>query len=157
MATSSIPAAVDYLYETLRARAPFAAPVVVSDGWAAERADRGLVIGVTPDDDETDDEVFHAEIGAQTQWEQYRIPCILWAYAGGTSMKAARDAAFVLLNDVDTLLRTTTGRTLGGALNSGTAILANVRIAQTGTAGEAGDGRACTVRFDVLCKSRSAA
>jgi hypothetical protein len=157
MATSSIPAAIDYLVATVAALPACADPVVVSDGWPTQRADVGVTIGITPDDDATNDEPFHAELGAQAQWELYTIPCIAWAYVGGTSMKAARDAVFAVVDAIDTLLRTTTGRTLGGALHSGTAILTNVRIEQTGEAAEAGEGRACKVFFGIACKSRSAA
>lgn len=158
MATSTIPAAIDYLVTTTRAMPEFALPVRVHDGWPDARSDTGLVVGITPDDPTTDGEVMHAELGAQTQWEQYRIPCVAWAYrAGDKAMSHARKAAFALLDALDTHLRTPDGRTLGGLLRSATAVLGNVSIRQTGAAEEAGEGRTCEIRFDVICKSRSTA
>jgi len=159
VATSSIPAAIDYLYATVSALPECAPPVVVCDGWPDQRADVGVVIGVTPEDPTTEDDVTHAQLGAQTQWEEYGIPCIIWARAvgGGRPMKTARDAAFTILDALDSHLRTPTGRTLGGALRSGTAIAANVRIQQTGSAEQAGEGRVCEIHFSVMCRSRSEA
>jgi hypothetical protein len=155
MATSSIPAAIDYLVTQARALPAFAAPVVVCDGWPDQRADAGLVVGLTPEDPDTVGEPFHAEVGAQTQWEVYDIPCLLWARIGGSDMQAARNAAFALFNALDSFLRA--NRTLGGALHSGTALMTGVRIEQSATAAEAGDGRTCKVRFVVRCKNRSTA
>lgn len=159
MATSSIPAAIDYLFTTISALPACAAPVVVCDGWPDQRADTGVVVGVTPEDPATEDAVTHGQLGAQTQWEEYTIPCVIWArkVGGVRPMKAARDAAFVILNAIDSHLRTPIGRALGGALNSGSAMATNVLIHQTGTAQEAGDGRVCEIHFDIVCKSRSAA
>lgn len=154
-ATSAIPAAVDWLVAGARQLSALAAPAVVADGWTAERADTALVIGITPEDPETGNTPVWAQVGANTTWEQFAIPCVLWAYRGGDVMKTARDAAFAVYNAVDAMVRA--DPTLGGALRSGTAILTNLRIEQTGTAAEAGDGRACEIRFDVVCKSRSAA
>jgi hypothetical protein len=160
VATSSIPGAIDYLYATVAALPQCAAPVVVSDGWPDLDGDVGVVIGLTPDDATTDDEVTHGQLGAQTQWETYSIPCVIWARAvgGARPMKTARDQAFAILNAIDSHLRIpTTGRTLGGVLQSGTAYAGNVTIRQTGDAAQAGEGRTCEIRFDVLCKSRSTA
>ena len=156
MATSSIPAAIDYLVSTVTALPACAAPVRVFDGWPDARADRAIVIGVTPEDPSTDDQVTHGQLGAQTQWEEYTIPCIIWARrVGADAMKQARLDAFALLDAVDTHLRT--HRDLGGALKSGTAIAANVVVRQTATSEEAAEGRVCEISFDVLCRSRSAA
>lgn len=158
MATSAIPAAIDYLVATVTGLPECAAPVRVFDGWPDARAETAVVIGVTPEDPATDDRVTHGQLGAQTQWEDFTIPCIIWAHrAGGGAMKTARDAAFAILNAVDTHLRTATGRTLGGALKSGTAIATNVAVRQTDSAEDAGEGRACEIHFDVECRSRSAA
>ncbi len=156
MATSAIPAAIDYLVATATALPECAAPVRVFDGWPDARADVALVIGVTPEDSATEDSVNHGNLGAQAQWEDFTVPCIIWCRrVGGGAMKQARDGAFVILNALDTHLRT--HRDLGGALRSGTAIATNVVIRQTDTAEEAGDGRVCEIHFDVLCRSRSAA
>ncbi|RAN92658.1 hypothetical protein GAR05_06150 [Micromonospora saelicesensis] len=156
MATSAIPASIDYLVATAESLPECAAPVRVFDGWPDARADVALAIGVTPEDSATEDGVTHGNLGAQTQWEDFTIPCIIWCRkVGGGAMKTARDGAFVILNALDTHLRS--HRDLGGALRSGTAIATNVVIRQTDTAEEAGDGRVCEIHFDVLCRSRSAA
>lgn len=155
MATSSIPAAIDYLVTTIAALPECALPVIVEDGWPTRSAATGVAIGVIPGDDTTDDEVTHAQLGAQMEYEEYEIPCIVWAHVGGASAKQARDAAFAVFNAFVSKVRTNPdGRTLGGALHSGTAIVRNVRVAQTGTAAEAGDGRMCEIRFSVHCKNK---
>lgn len=155
MVTSSIPGGIDWLVTNITALPECAAPVGVFDGWPG-RADTGVVIGITPEDDETDVEPMHAELGAQKEWEEYVIPCVLWAYVGGgpEAMKTARDAAFVVFDAIQTLIRTTTGRTLGDNLHSGVAAVRSWRIKQTGDAEEAGTGRTCTIRFNILCKNR---
>lgn len=159
MATSTIPAAIDYLVTTTQNMSAFAAPVVVFDGWPDQGADTALVIGITPTDDTTGVENLHAELGAQAQWEEFDIPCIIWAHRGGgqESMKTARDAAFALYDALDTHLRTNAGRTLGGLLNSGVAYISALVVQQTGDAPEAGDGRQCQLLLNIHCKSRSAA
>ncbi len=154
MATSSIPAAIDYLVATVRAFPQAAAPVVVTDGWPDEKAPTGVVIGIDPEDDATENVNVYAQVGAQVEWEEYFIPCVIWAYKGGSDMKAARDAAFVLYDALLTHLKTTAGRTLGGALHSGTARATNVRIVQTGSNAEAGAGRRCDIYFAVHCRNR---
>lgn len=158
MATSTIPAAIDYLFTTITAMPECQSPVVVCDGWPDQRADVGVVIGITPDDPATEDETSYADLGAQTMWELYQIPCIIWArkVGGDRPMKDARDAAFAILNAVDTHLRVP-GATLGGVLKSGTAYVGNVLVHQTASATEAGEGRMCEIRFDIVCKSRSTA
>ena len=155
MATSSIPAAIDWLVATASDLAALAAPAAVYDGWPSGRADTALVIGVTPDDAETGDIPVWAQVGAQTTWEQVAIPCVIWAYRGGSTMKTARDAAFAVLNALDGMLRT--DPTLGGAIHSGAALLTNVRVMQTGNAPEAGEGRTCEIHFEIVYKSRSTA
>ena len=154
-ATSSIPAAIDYLVTNIGALTECAAPVIVEDGWPTRSAPSGVAVGVIPGDGITDDEVTHAQLGAQMEWEQYEIPCIVWAHVGGNTAKTARDAAFAIYNAIVALVRTNpAGRTLGGALNSNVAIVHNVRVVQTDTAEDAGEGRRCEIRFSVGCKNR---
>ena len=160
MATSTIPAAIDYLVAAVTALPEAAAPVVVSDGWPTQRSDVGVVIGVTPENADTRDSKTHAQmqLGARTQWEDYTIPCILWAVrAGDGAQKAARDVAFGLFDAIDTVLRTPDGSTLGGVLKSGTALLSNAVMTPTSEAEKAGEGRICEIYFEVICRSRSAA
>ncbi|MGA4726291.1 hypothetical protein ACPB67_02625 [Micromonospora taraxaci] len=158
MATSTIPAAVDFLFATAKTLPGLTSDVVVSDGWSDQRGATGIVVGITPEDPDTRGTKSHAELGARAQWEEYAIPCIIWAHrAGGEAMKQARDAAFALFNKFDTALRTPDGSTLGGVLRSGTALVSNPVMGQTGSAEEAGEGRTCQIYFEVLCRSRSAA
>lgn len=155
MVTSSIPAAIDYLVSTIAALPECAAPVVVEDGWPTRSAPTGVGIGVIPGDGITDDVVTHAQLGAQMEWEQYEIPCMVWAHVGGTSAKQARDAAFTIFNAIVTKIRTNPdGRTLGGALRSGAAIVHDVRVRQTEDADDAAYGRSCEIRFSVGCNNR---
>lgn len=154
MATSSIPAALDYLVAAVTAFPAAAAPVVVSDGWPDEKAQVGVTIGIDPEDDATENANAHAQVGGQVEWEEYFIPCVIWAYRGGADMKAARDAAFVIYDALLTHLKTVAGRTLGGALHSGTAQVTNVRVVQTGNQPEAAAGRRCDIYFAVHCKNR---
>lgn len=155
MATSSIPAAIDYLVATITALPECAFPVIVEDGWPTRSAPKGVGIGVIPGDGITDDEVTHAQLGAQMEFEAFEVPAIVWAHVGGTSAKAARDEAFVIFNAIVTLIRTNpAGRTLGGALHSGAAVVHNVRISQTDNPSEAGEGRMCEIRFSFGAKNR---
>lgn len=155
MATSSIPAAIDWLVSNARGLSALAAPAAVYDGWPDGRADTALVVGMTPDDPETGDTPVWAQVGANTTWEQVSVPCVIWAYRGGSNMKTARDAAFGVLDAMDGMLRT--DPTLGGSVRSGAALLTSVRVMQTDGALEAGDGRMCEIRFEIVYKSRSTA
>ncbi|MFE9192057.1 hypothetical protein ACFYL6_20875 [Micromonospora sp. NPDC007208] len=158
MATSTIPGAVDYLFTTAQALPPVTSAVVVSDGWSDRKGATGIVVGITPEDPETRGTKSHGELGARAQWEEYAVPCIIWAYrAGDRAMKQARDAAFELFDAFDTALRTPQGATLGGVLKSGTALVSDPVMEQTGSAEEAGEGRTCQIYFEVSCRSRSAA
>lgn len=158
MATSTIPAAIDYLVTTVKALPAAAAPVIVSDGWSDQRGETGVVIGITPEDPDTRGVKSWAELGARAQWEEYSVPCVIWARRVGLdAMKQARDAAFALFDAIDTALRTPTGVTLGGVLKSSTALVSDPVMTQTNTAEEAGEGRICQIYFEVACRSRSTA
>src|SRR5689334_12657295 len=113
MATSAIPAAIDYLVAQITALPECAAPVVVSDGWPTQRSAVGIAIGVTPEDDDTESEPVYSQLGAQMEMETFLVPCVIWATAAGTNaQKTARDAAFAIWNAVTTKVRA--DRTLGG-------------------------------------------
>lgn len=151
--TSSIPSATDWLVTNITALTACAKPVEVSDGWPTVRADKGVAIGITPDDDETGAESVISQLGANMETETYLIPCIVWARAAGENAnKTARDAAFTIINAILTLIRG--DRTLGGALHSGYAIVPAFSVIPTGDADAAGDGRWCEVRFMIRCTNR---
>ena len=158
MATSAVPAAMDYLVATVTALPAAAAPVVVSDGWSTQRGDTGIVLGIAPENPDTRVVKSWAELGARAQWEEFAIPNLIWARrVGADAMKQARDAAFALFDAIDTQLRTPTGATLGGALKSSTALVTNPVVLPTSDAEEAGEGRICQIYFEVVCRSRSTA
>ncbi len=155
MATSSIPAAIDYLVSAARALPEFAAPVTVHDGFPVGPGNPALAIGVVPNEDgDTPNEVVHAQLGALMEREFYDIPCEIAAWVGGgeEAAKAARDQAFVLFDAVTTKIRL--DRTLGGALHSGAALATGVRMEQTAEPTQAGEGRTCSIRFVVRCENR---
>lgn len=158
MATSSIPAAIDWLVANIRALPECAAPVTVHDGWPVGSAQTGVAIGVRPVQQEgsTRSEQTFAQLGANMEWEEYDIPIQVAAYVGGAeeAAKTARDAAFVIYNAVLNLIRTTAGRTLGGALKSNHAQIVNFDLDQTASPEEAGEGRVCTLSFYVRGKNR---
>jgi hypothetical protein len=152
---SAIPASIDYLVSAIGALTECAAPCIVEDGWPTRSSPLGVAVGVIPGDDTTDDEVAHAQLGADMEWETFEIPCVVWAHVGAASAKTARDAAFTVFDAILAMVRVKpAGRTLGGALHSGVAVVHNVRVIQTGDAAAAGEGRMCEIRFSVGCKNR---
>lgn len=155
MATSSIPAAIDWLVDEARAMPECAAPVTVHDGFPTGTGPTAFAIGVRPHEDgDTEDEVVEGQLGAGMEWEQYEIPCIISAWIGGgeESTKPARDAAFTVFNAFVTRVRL--DRTLGSALHSAYAIVTGIRVEQTFTPAQAGEGRTCSIAFNVRCKNR---
>lgn len=155
MATSSIPAAIDYLVAAARALPEFAAPVTVHDGFPAGAGNPALAIGVVPHEDgDTPNDVVHAQLGALMEREFYDIPCEIAAWVGGgeEATKTARDQAFTLFNAFTTKVRQ--DRTLGNALHSGAALVTGVRVDQTAEPTQAGEGRTCSIKFVVRCENR---
>lgn len=154
MATSSIPAAIDYLVTAARALPGLAADVV-SDGFPVGVANPAFAIGVVPfDDGDTPNDVVHAQLGAQMEREFYDVPCEIAAGVGGgeEAAKTARDQAFAIYNAFVAKIRE--DRTLGGALHSGAALVTGVRVEQTYEPDDAGRGRVCSIKFVVRCENR---
>lgn len=146
---SSLPAAMDYLAEQVRALpAVTAAGAVVSDGWPASRGDVMVALGITPEADDAGVAVAYAELSGQ-QTEDVEVPCIVAARSvGAGAARAARAAAFALFDAVDGLIRA--DRRLGGALTPGLpARVVRYQMSQTAEPREAGDGRWCEIRFTV--------
>jgi len=155
MATSSIPSTIDYLVAQIAALPECAAPCTVHDGFPAATGNPAVAIGVVPfEDGNTPNEVVHAQLGAQMEWETYNVPCVVssWVGGGDEAAKPARDAAFTIYDAIVTKVRA--DRTLGGSLHSGAAIVTQTRVDQTVTAEEAGEGRSCSIAFVVQCKNR---
>lgn len=155
MATSSIPAAIDYLVAQARLLPECADPVTVHDGYPAGPGERYVAIGVVPHEDgDTEDDVVHGQLGAQMERETYVIPCEFVAWVGGAeeAAKTARDQAFAMFNAFVTRVRQ--DRTLGLALHSGAALVTGVRVEQTVMPQVAGLGRGCAIRCGVRCDNR---
>jgi hypothetical protein len=155
VATSSIPAAIDYLVAQTRLLPECAAPVTVHDGWPVGTGNSAVAIGVVPHvDGSTPDEVVHGQLGAQMEREYYDIPCVIstWVGGGEEAVKASRDQAFTIYNAIISKVRQ--DRTLGGALHSGWAIVTGMHMDQTVTPQEAGEGRTCSISFVVRCENR---
>lgn len=155
MPTSSIPDAIDYLVAMARALPECADPASVHDGFPAASGNPAIAIGVVPHENgDTPNDVVHAQLGAQMERETYDIPCEIVSWVGGAdeAVKPARDAAFVIYNAFVTKVRL--DRTLGGALHSGAAIVTGMSMDQTIDPQEAGNGRVCSIRFNVRCDNR---
>lgn len=154
MATSAIPAAIDFLVTT--SEGLFADPVVVSDGWYPGRAKQLLMIGVTDQDPTTSLQATWAGLGASKQDEDFTIPCVIWCTGGDADQKLVRDQAFVIYDALVTALLA--NKNLGGALNPpGIAQVSRGQLEQTQGAEQAGSGRAARIYFTVHCTSRLAA
>ena len=155
MPTSSIPAVIDYLVQQIVALPECAAPCTVHDGFPVATGNPAVAIGVVPHEDgNTPNDVVHAQLGAQMEWETYNVPCVVSAWVGGgdEASKPARDAAFRVYDAIVTLVRA--DRTLGGNLHSGAAIVTQTRVDQAASAEQAGEGRSCAIAFVVNCKNR---
>jgi len=154
MPGTAIGRAVDYLVTQITAL-PAAAQAVVSDGFPASRADLMVSVGVTNEDGGSEFEINWAGLGAGREDELFSIPVLIEAYAGGGPevMSTVRLNAVAVLDAVNGLIRT--DRTLGGALTSpGVAQVRNIRLVQTNTPEEAGEGRYARIYLDVVCTSR---
>jgi hypothetical protein len=157
MATSSIPASLDWLVANIGALPECAAPTTVHDGFPVGTGPTAVAIGVRPHEDgDTEDEVVEAQLGAQLEWEEFVIPCIISAWIGGgeEATKMARDEAFRVFNAIVTLIRTLPGRKLGGALHSAYSMVTGVQVKQTYTPTQAGEGRTCSIAFNVRAKNK---
>lgn len=150
---SSVPAALDYLVAQIATLPQAQPPVVVSDGWPAQRGDDGIVIGINPEGDEAGIAGAYAELSGQ-EYEEVEVPCILWSHRSGTNAaSAARAAAFALFDAVRALVKS--DRRFGGAIRPGMpARVSTWSVAQTSAATQAGEGRVCEIRFVVTWQHR---
>lgn len=150
---TAIGRAVDYLVAQLPLLPALASPVVVSDGFPITRADLLVAIGVTNEDGASEYNIDWAGLGANREDEAFDIPCLIDSYVGGATQKAPRDAAVTVLDAINAKIRL--DRTLGGALGPpGVAAIRDVRLVQTSTSEEAGEGRYARCYFNVRCTSR---
>lgn len=149
--TSSLPAALDYLYSQVRALPECQPPVVVGDAWPPSGGTQ-VAIGITPEENEADVAAVYAELSGQ-EYEEPEVPCLVSVHKLGANQKAARDAAFSIYDAVVALIRS--DRRLGDAIRPGLpARISRFRVYQTATTGEAGEGRVCEIRFVITWRHR---
>lgn len=114
MATSVIPAAIDYLVDTFRAAATLGAaapPVQVLDGPEVGDMARLQTLWVAVNDIEDvaptsgSSQQSWAGLGAQRKNEQLSIPCVIRTWNGDGSVRDARASAFAVLGAVEDIVR----------------------------------------------------
>lgn len=153
MATSSVPAAIDWLVATASAL-PETEGVIVSDGFTPRRGDQFLLIGIEDEDTETEGVLGWAALRSRSPAETYDIPCLISCFAPASAdAKTARDAAFTIFNALWSAVLA--DKTLGGALHGGTASVAGLRLMQTNDPEEAGSGRRASIYFTVRVEAWS--
>jgi hypothetical protein len=116
MATSRIPAVIDYLFTTFQAASTLgqaAAPntVAVYDGPVITGEPARLVLWVGIDDPNADvpqsasSDQSWAALGKQSKNEQVSVNCTAQAWGGETDVKALRTQVFALVSAVEDILR----------------------------------------------------
>src|SRR5688572_11689051 len=103
--------AIDYLYEQISALPECARPVLVSDGFPIANADLRVDIGVSNEDNTSEVNTEWAGLGAQREDETFEIPCLIEAYTGGAVAATPRRSAVVVLDAINSLVRS--DRSLG--------------------------------------------
>lgn len=149
---SSIPAATDYLVAQIAKLPMLKPPAYVSDGWPATGSDTLVTIGVVPEGDDIDAGQTTVELGG-AEYEDVDLPCLVAVLRGGDLAKTARAAAFEIYDAIGGVVRA--DRTLGKAIRAGRrAYITGLAVEQTNTAGEAGEGRVCRIRFTISWQHR---
>jgi hypothetical protein len=115
VATSKLPAILDYLTATFTAASTLGAatpPVAVYDGPVITQAPDQLILWVGMDDPDSDEaptsafsEQTWAGLGAQAKDEQFTVNCVAEAWGGETDIAAIRTAAFAIVAAVENLVR----------------------------------------------------
>lgn len=152
---SSLPPALDYLVVAVRDLDAVIPPTVVEDGWPAARSDQMIVLGITPEEDDSEVSGAYAELDRGSEYEDVEVPSIIAVrMAGSDAAKAARDRAFELFDAVRDLIRA--DRRLGGAVRPGLpARIVRWSVSQTADARQAGEGRVCEIRWVLGWQHRS--
>lgn len=150
---SSIPDALDHLVQQIAALPEAAPPVVVSDGWPAERGDAVVAVGINPEEEDSSATVTYSQLDGMDV-ESVEIPSIIAVRrTGSDAASRARTAAFALYDVVRELIRT--DRRLGGAVKTGMPVrISRFRMSQTAEPREAGDGRWCEIRWTLAWEHR---
>lgn len=150
---SSFPAALDYLVTEIRELPEAAAPVVVEDGWPVARSDQMIVLGINPEEDDSESTASYGDLQG-TEHESVEVPSIIAVRMGGTNAaSSARARAFALYDAIRALVRS--DRTLGGAVRPGfKARIVRYTVSQTADVRQAGEGRVCEIRWVLAWQHR---
>jgi hypothetical protein len=158
MATSTIPAVIAWLVETVGADAAIGGadpPVVVSDGPRPdtdEAASAALWIGVDDPGSSAPTAATASQswagIGAYAKNELLSIPCTIRVWSGANDFVAARAAAFAILGAVENILRA--HASLGGTVLVTLDGLTGIRLRQQSNA----KGVIVDLAFQIDAKSR---
>jgi len=115
MATSKVPAVIDYLVTTFTAATTLGAatpPVAVYDGPLVTQEPAQLLLFVGIDDPDSDEaptsassEQSWASLGKQAKNEQVTVFCTAESWGGDTDVKAIRTTAYGIVAAVEDLLR----------------------------------------------------
>ncbi len=158
MATSRIPAAIDWLVTTFRDAPTLgqATPAVdVYDGPEARYGESNLILWVGLDDPDADDapiaatsDQTWASLGAQRKDEQFSVYCVALAWSGDTDVRAARIGAYGIVSAVEDIVRANAN--LGGTILVTLHGVTGMTARQIN--GERGAG--CQIQFRIDCKAR---
>jgi len=115
MATSRVPATIDYLVSLFTSAATLGQatpPVAVYDGPVVTQAPAQLILFVGMDDPDTEDAPTSATgaqtwagLGKQAKNEDITVNCVAEAWGGDTDIKQIRDAAYGIVAAAENLLR----------------------------------------------------
>jgi hypothetical protein len=164
VATSALPAVIDYLVATIGALPACAAPCVVSDGYLPELVAGPIVlVGVDEQTGETQSASIFNVLGAKSSDETFEIPCAIYSTYLGTSDSASpRNAAFAIYDAILTAIRAdptfgdSTYSGAGGAFSpqlGGFGFISAFKFVQTNTSEEASGGRIARIYFTVKCRN----
>lgn len=161
VATSTIPAAIDYLVTTATAAFPDA---LVLDGGPKSTDQQAFqdIVAIGWDGDEQmgaaaaeGDQDFAALDRALTRDETYRISCSILHWDGGDSYKQARDGAFAMLAGFEKLLRGYPPNGTGDTSLGGAVLWSHISggVALNYTPATA-NGVAAYITFHITCRAR---
>lgn len=158
VATSRVPAIIDYLVATFTAASTIGAatpPVAVYDGPVVTDAPAQLTLWVGVDDPDSEEAPIGAEsesewgsLGALARNEQITVHCVAEAWSGDIDVKTTRLAAYGIVAAVETILRADVN--LGGTLPSGWCEVTGMQLRQNNVA----QGAVARVAFHINCRAR---
>lgn len=158
MATSRVPATIDWLIDTFTAAATLgqATPAVaVYDGPAARYGEEPLELWVGVDEPDADDapiaatgEQMWAGLGAMRKDETFQVYCTAVAWSGDAEIRPVRIAAYGIVAAVEDIVRG--DASLGGNILVTLHGVTGLALRQT----NGPDGAMAQVQFRIDCKAR---